>query len=816
MACRSGQAVGATRGWLVLGEIGCVVMWMLGITRALGGFIEPVKKCGDGQQQRALRRVGCENPGLYQEYGIRICAIEMAKSRPHWPVQLFFLSFIVAVLALGCGDNQTDPDYVDADSGHHADGAGMGWPDVGPVDDVVETTDLGPVSQPDTIPDDLSDVPFVSTGSCEDGTVRFATIRPWPGGGVQVLAMLRTPEGDPVTAIAAESIAITSATGGAWSAATAPAFKDPAIIGILLDESADPQRRLTQKAAISSLVSRLAPSDLVVLWRTGSPLELLSDLTSDKGHLTRALATVSEKAISVDAAKIWTATKLLGQELLPFGPENRWLVIVSDSLPPASGLPTGPFALGSVWLGSSESASGPHHPFLLGTDGSASGQQVAEWLHQQRFGAHRIGACVDVGSGASLSLQIGDTTCSFAMPEPMEHMSEVPCSPEMAAADDYPFGDEVVLELTPEEKAIWDQYHQDRNIDDMTLKIRIGPSEAINAVAHFRGQTSLDCVRKSLSVNLKGSDKRRVAPFAAGDEFYLISMCKDDGYFNQVFADVLMRKMGIFPLGFRYVRLFLNGENQGVYLLLGDAADSLVDRMVQPATVLRRRFDPEDEPVDVKYPNDTAGMAVAAGQYALLVETVFTTPAESLLETLSARMDFDGYLRWLAFNALFYNGDFVDEAYFYASREAQGAWYFRFMGWDADDLFSSCHHGGKWALPDPNGLLYCAEADLDVALIRSNAVYARYVEWIGYLAQNDLAQPVIEQVMGEVRAELFAVLNDDETATAMVELHSYGEEAKTAAGAQTIIATLMDEMLVKALERRAKLLQKIEAYGVSL
>lgn len=717
----------------------------------------------------------------------------------------------------GCSDDNTDSGPDGADGTSSNDLGGGGWPDAGPIDDILDVPDMGSVSQPDTIPDDFADVPFVSTGSCDDGTVRFTTVRPWPGGGVQTTVMLRTPNGDPVTELPAGSVRVTTAQGASWNAATAPGFKEPAIIGILLEESPDPQRRLIQKTAIQTLISRLWPSDWVVLWRTGASVELLSDLTRDRGHLTQVLETIADKPAPVDVAQIWSVGKLLGQELLPFGPENRWLVVVSDSAPPTGGLPTGPHALGITWLGSGESTSAAvlEH-FQLGDSGADSGRKVAEWLHQQRFGLHRIGACVDATPGASLKLHIGETSCSFMMPEPMEHMAQVLCSPQAAATDDYPFGQDVFLELTEQEKAVWDQYHQNRTVDDMTLKIRIGPSAAVVAAAHFRGQTSLDCVRKSVSVNLSGSDKRRVAPFAAGDEFYLISMCKDDGYFNQVFADRLMRDMGIFPLGFRYVKLFLNGENQGVYLLLADAADSLVDRMVQPATVLRRRFDPEDEPVDVKYPNDDAGMAFAAGQYALLMETVVNTPADQLLETLSVRMDLDGYLRWLAFNALFYNGDFVDEAYFYASRETKGAWYFRFMGWDPDDLFSSCHHGGKWALPDPNGLLYCAEADLDVALIRSSAVYGRYVEWVGYLAQNDLAQPKIEQVMEEVKTELFSVLNDDETALAMTELHSHGEEAKTAAGAQNIISTMMADMLVKAEGRRVKLMQKMEAYGVSL
>jgi len=128
------------------------------------------------------------------------------------------------------------------------------------------------------------------------------------------------------------------------------------------------------------------------------------------------------------------------------------------------------------------------------------------------------------------------------------------------------------------------------------------------------------------------------------------------------------------------------------------------------------------------------------------------------------------------------------------------------VGWDSDDLLQPCHHNSKFAMEDPNGVLYCAEGDLDHALLRSDAVYGRFMEQLGLLTTT-LTAAAVDEVLDGVKAELFAVLAADETAAAMTKLG-----AKTAAEAHAAIEDNMTAFAAALESRRADLAAKVEAY----
>lgn len=68
------------------------------------------------------------------------------------------------------------------------------------------------------------------------------------------------------------------------------------------------------------------------------------------------------------------------------------------------------------------------------------------------------------------------------------------------------------------------------------------------------------------------------------------------------------------------------------------------------------------------------------------------------------------------------------------SAELGGRPYWRVNIWDTDDSWSAvCHHDAEDALFDPHGLLFCAEADLDRALLRSPDLLARFADTLEHL-----------------------------------------------------------------------------------
>jgi hypothetical protein len=409
----------------------------------------------------------------------------------------------------------------------------------------------------------------------------------------------------------------------------------------------------------------------------------------------------------------------------------------------------------------------------------------------------RVGACgppLPVDSPLTLSTATG--SCTFGAPPPLTERSGEACDPAAIAADAYSYPDTLAITLTDDQRVLWAQDDAARSESDFNLSISLGGAP-IAARAHFHGSSSLACARKSLSIDLDGPDRRRLGPGFASDEFLLISLCLDDGYFRQAFAERLYAASGVFPLHRRFVRLTVDGVPHGVYWLLEKPADALVADGLATRSVVRRRFDPDDFAPDVDYPDDGAGIDQARRDYARLDDIAAGSPADMVAD-LAAAFDLDGYLRWLALDSLLLNGDSTDEMFFAGAAEAGATW-FHLTAWDPDDLGSACHHEGVHAITDPCSLTYCAEANLDHGLLASTELYERYSAVLRQTLDTWTEQRLADELDG-VRDALFAALTDDATAAAMTELG-----ARTAADARTAIQTRIDAYRAQLATRRLDL-----------
>ncbi len=376
------------------------------------------------------------------------------------------------------------------------------------------------------------------------------------------------------------------------------------------------------------------------------------------------------------------------------------------------------------------------------------------------------------------------------------------CDASAIAADDWAYPERLDFEFTAEQRAIHDAAAAAKSDEDFEVTVRVEPYGAVTGVAHLRGQSSLDCARKSYTVNL--DREVRLMPGAVSDRFYLISLCLDSGYFRLELSNRLMSQLGLYPLDRRFVRFSLDGEERGVYLLVEHVEHTLRDENVGVQTVIRRRFDPEDFPVEIDYVAPPLTEDDARARYDALAGAIAGDTA-TLDARLDALMDVDQYLRWLAFQSLFQNGDYVDEAFFWATGSD---WRFRVLGWDSDDLFSSCHHGGKWALQDPAGLLFCAEGKLDAAVMASPALYARFVNQLEQLIEA-LPPEAITGHVASVRDALWEALDDDAAAAAMVELP---DAPLSLDAARAVITKRMTDLEAAYAARRDLLTQRIAAW----
>jgi hypothetical protein len=327
--------------------------------------------------------------------------------------------------------------------------------------------------------------------------------------------------------------------------------------------------------------------------------------------------------------------------------------------------------------------------------------------------------------------------------------------------------------------------------------VKLGVGAPMAAMGHLRGQGTLNCARKSFAVELDGP-RRRLMPDVGVNNFFLISMCLDEHYFGQMFGNRLLNGLDLFMPRMRYVKLKIDGVNRGVYLLMEQADNSLRDNLLSIAAVVRRRYDIDNQPAEVKYPDDPVVAAEVKARFEAIGDRARFGAVENLDADLDAIVDLDHYTRLLASFSLLQNGDYIDEFFFYASTE-RGAEHYRAMAWDTDDLFSPCHGGGGRGIMDRCGLAYCAEAELDYALLRSPATYNRFLRGLDDILAS-VTPAVMQAAMAQVRTELFAVLDDEETARALQEIGS-----PSLAQAQAAIDNRMTAMLAQGANNHASL-----------
>jgi hypothetical protein len=617
-------------------------------------------------------------------------------------------------------------------------------------------------------------------------TVSIVRVHPWPGNGVQVLVELPA-------ALAAETPGslpeawLEVAGGGRVDAMVARAGVTDGMTAIVVLPSADQPTHARRVAAADALVRALPAGERVALYVAREHAELLAELTTSRAH---ALARLAKLEAEPGASALFPTREVqeqLADVQSTHGLLGRAVVVIGDSAPP-------------------EPVEVPHvvQLFTMTVDDApaAAASAVIQQLAARRAEIVRVGACGNVAADTPFTLHLGTATAAdlFA-PAPMSHLTGEPCVAADAAADRYPFPDAIDFTFTPAERQIFDQVYGSANENiEFRTSVTLGVGTPIAATAHLRGQGTLNCARKSFNVVLDG-ERRRLMPDVASGKFFLVSMCQDEVYVGQAFTDRLLQAQDLFAPRMHYVKLRIDGVNRGVYLLMEQPDNALRDDGVAVQSVIRRRYDIDNQPGEVKYPEDPALIAEEQPRFEAIGDRARFGPVENLDEELGRMVDLDQYYRILATYSLVHNGDYIDEFYFHGSTEG-GAEYFRAMGWDTDDTFSLCHGGGGRAITDRCGLTYCAEAELDYALIRSPATYNRFLLGLDDVLAR-FPPETTAAIMAEVKDELWRALDDDETARGLVEIGG-----TTMVAARATIASRIDQLVAQLAANHATLVQR--------
>jgi len=664
---------------------------------------------------------------------------------------------------------------------------------------------------------------FAEGIECSSPTLHVSRAQAWPGGGVQLALTLRDSAGLPLTASAEAASALTIYDSA--EAALEPQVRalptGPGITALVIVPQTDAAAFDEVKLAASTLAGALPPAERIVVWLATAGIQLLAETTADRQHVLDRIAQLEAAEPSpLSDAQLAPLLAKVSQLDKRFGAPQRNLVLIGtqEGSEPSvmAARARQPITLLGLHRASTAGLDAAANVSTWGADvePADAANLLAAHISQLRQSSLLVGLChVDSDNLEVQLYRDGDSEgCQVQVPQ-LPDTAPADCSITAIAADEYPLGHTVELQFTPEERQLHDANNRSKSETDFALHVALGDGPALAASAHFRGQTSLDCARKNYSINLAGKRPHRLFPQAGDDEFHLISMCKETHYFKQVLANHILADLGVFPLEERYVELRIDGESRGPYLLLRKPIELMRAASVALETVIRRRFDPDTQP-DVRVPTEPEAQAAARSAYDALSEPADPTSSESLYGRLKRQMDIDGYLRWLAFNTYFHNGDYVDEVFFYASRELstdQPQLYFRTIAWDEDDLFKNCHHSGSNAHVDPAGLLYCAEGWLDRNVIADAELYAHFVDALATLLEVWPVERVGSE-LARVREELFEILDDDSVCAAATELRAVAPDAASCQVAQSTITSATEAFLQQLQAEAARLHSKIDAY----
>lgn len=336
------------------------------------------------------------------------------------------------------------------------------------------------------------------------------------------------------------------------------------------------------------------------------------------------------------------------------------------------------------------------------------------------------------------------------------------------------------LTISPE---LQDFLHQSRDttytLDDPGIQFALNDTPVKLKEIRTRGKNALNFPRKSFSVFLKQAiyiSGRNGRKGILLNRFKLLAMPMDYTYIENRVGLGLLEQTGVTPLFFKFVELGINGETQGLYMLVEDPEEFARD--LGSEYILRRGYqswiaDSEYEPSFHFIP-----MENYRDRYSEIYRSLLPYGGEELYQRLNQRLNLSAYFRKMGIDYLLKNGDYTDEIFFYALIEDDQIRY-QIIPWDYDDIFSETPHevGVSWGTgrvygerfyptyPDVlnvigDKLIFSIEEDLDYTIATDPFLYAKYEEELEGLIQ-DLENQGFDALFQNVRSELTPYYQDE-------------------------------------------------------
>ena len=675
----------------------------------------------------------------------------------------------------------------------------LSFEDGGLSGDAGMVMDGGPERDTETADSDADDTEDPTPDAIEMAVVRTGN---WPGGGVEYTVRI-THDGRPMTDagwVAALDVTWMESPDAVFRISNAPLSPEFTALLIAPPDSDDARERLVSE--LTTFVQSRSPDERIAFYLWRKEVALLGNFSKEPNRLARLARRFSTldgvpermpldaalRAVKDDTAGIGGVAPRGMRSVFVIGPQLADPTMRNDDAVPV---------------------------FFASLDHAGALAEAVEQRDQLAKDAHyALAACItpegDIGTlrhpdGAALDLQAEPT---------LEDEISLPCDVDLIGPGQRILTEQMSFEFDDAQRAVYQQVLSDKNKDDFQLFIRLSPERTpVAATAHLHGQSTLYCDRRSYTIDLPGA--RRLFHESSSDEYYLISMCKDEYYIQQYTANLVMKSLNLFPLENRFIELVIDGETQGVYLLMEKRKEELVRDNARVRGVLRRRMDTASEvSMETSYPAEEDPETIAA--YEAFEATLQGLDGEALEAAVEEQLDLERYLRWIALMSAFQNGDFVDELIF-VSTEQWGDdgmikdWY-EPMGWDNDDLFSECHFNGKNAIEDPYGLLYCVESPFDHLIFRDPHIYGRYVDVLTEVLTERASPSIFLEAVGRTTSDIIPLLQRAEIVAAMTELIESDPEAVDPDVAMATVDLALNDLSNRYSTRNQQMLDRIAAY----
>lgn len=324
-----------------------------------------------------------------------------------------------------------------------------------------------------------------------------------------------------------------------------------------------------------------------------------------------------------------------------------------------------------------------------------------------------------------------------------------------------------------------------------------------------RGQGSIGYNRKNFGLKL---DRPIRLGRIKSEKLNLLSMAADAGYISTrlglLTAELL--KIGT-PLPTEYAEVIINGKSNGLYTIVEKPKSAIKSPYVVRRGYKSRFFHEEAEiskiltEAQVQQIKDTADS---------IYQDISTKKDVLLFNSLQKKMDIQAYMRWMAMNSLYTNGDYPDEVFFYVDAEMykKGLIYFRVTPWDFDDLFKPMHgvplNATAAAKPEnQNSILYSYEDRLDRSFAPVNTyMYAQFKATARQVIADILTEIKTDALLGQIYTDISEYLDN----AAILQMGAKDSGRKGISYTKNEIRNLFVKRKKQIDERRALLLERVQ------